>query len=411
MMPCTATALLASLAWGAVPAPRVAVLIDDPGPSGPVRAQIEAALQTRGFEVIEADVSAALRKAIAPAKLVEGRVPEGLSVLEADAVIAGAASYGQPQEFEGIQSGAVSLTARLIDLGTGRTTTTITTRGRGLGIGGPALWARGAKQAVGALFVDARFSKALTKLGQQAGQITLIVQGLPDRGALKALRTDLERALAGAPVRELYFARGLGKLVLGGSKAPSMAGPDIADLIEESLPLSIAEVANTRIVATYDRSKTVRIHALVLQPRVRRGRKMRAANAADVREIGRYVATRIATFSFARASYQPGRLTRAEAQKRATAMGADVVVESELMGRGRDVALAIRIIDAKTGRPVHRMQALLGKQDALQAAETILTSINAKLPDALAKAAIGTPPSKPGGPHRAERATQPGGED
>ena len=48
--------------------------------------------------------------------------------------------------------------------------------------------------------------------------------------------------------------------MLGGSKAKSMAGPEIADMIGENryLALVVDEVANTRIVTRFDRGELYR---------------------------------------------------------------------------------------------------------------------------------------------------------
>src|SRR6185295_19365693 len=159
------------------------------------------------------------RQVVAPKALLGPRLPEGLSVVAADVNVARAVSYGEAQEVEGVKSTPVSITARLIDLGTGQATATMQATGIGLGVQGPAMITRGAEQATTILFDDKGLKKALAGVGQAAGTVTLIVQGLPSREMLLELRRGLERALAGAPVKEIYFAKGLGKLMLGGSQA------------------------------------------------------------------------------------------------------------------------------------------------------------------------------------------------
>ena len=330
-----------------------------------------------------------MRKVVAPEALLSARLPEGLSVFEADAILVGAISYGEPQDMEGVQTLPASLTAKLVDLGTGKTTSTLQTSGRGIGIIGPELKTRSAKDAVNSLFKIRRFRKALKNLGQQSGMVTLIIQELPNRQALLELKKTLERAFAGAPVKEIYYAKGLGKLVLGGSKARSMVGPDIADIIGEHrfLALVVDEVANTRIVARFDRARTVKIHALVLQPKLPKKNKKRA------KELGRYMTTRFASFKFARASYQPGRISRAQARKQAENLKADVIVESELIGSSDSQALAIRVVDVATGRPIYREQRFLsGDKNRLQTADVLMGSLQAKLPHSLVQAQIGVIP-------------------
>ncbi|MCA9556831.1 MAG: hypothetical protein KC933_42800, partial [Myxococcales bacterium] len=186
-------------------------------------------------------------------------------------------------------------------------TATYRADGQGVGAGGPTVLARGADQAVRLLFDKQGLDKSLANVGQTAGAVTLVVQGLPSREALVALQDDLRKALAGAPVREVYYSTNLGKLVLGGAKSSkAMVGPDIANLISENkkLALVVDEVANTRIVARYDRARTVNVNAMVLEPKLPRGSR------AQAKELGRYVATQLATFEFARASFQPGRMSR-----------------------------------------------------------------------------------------------------
>jgi hypothetical protein len=381
--------ILTTLVVASTPAARIAVLLDDPASNTPAQASIESTLQTRGYSVVAAEVSAQMRKVVAPEALLKSRLPKGLSVFEADAILVGAISYGEPQEMDGVRTLPVSLTVKLIDLATGKNSSTLQTSGRGIGILGPELRTRGAKAAVRALFKQRRFRNALKNLGQQSGRVTLIVQDLPNREALLELKKTLERALAGAPVKEIYYAKGLGKLVLGGSKARSMVGPDIADIIGEHrfLALIVDEVANTRIVARFNRARTVRIHALVLQPKLPKKSKKRS------QELGRYMTTQMAAFTFARASYQPGRLSRAQARKQAKRLKADVIVESELIGTVGSQALAIRVIDVASGRPIYRGQRFLNvDKNRLQTADVLMSSLQSDLPDSLVKARIGVIP-------------------
>jgi hypothetical protein len=371
----------ASLLVGAPPATRIAVLIEDPGAGTPASATIETMLQKMGYEVVAADVSEKMRQVVAPKALLGTRLPEGLSVFEADAILAGSVSYGDAVEIEGVKSAPVAITARLIDLGTGQATATMQASGVGLGVQGPALVVRGAEQAAGILFKDKGLEKALANVGQAAGTVTLIVQGLPSREVLLELRRGLERSLAGAPVKEIYFAKGLGKLMLGGSTAKAMIGPDIADVIGEtkSLALEVDEVANTRIVATYNRARTVTVHALVLEP------KMAKKNTKVAEQLGKYVATQMATFKFARATYQPGQMARKTALKRAAELGASVMIESEILGMGKSSALAMRVIDVATGQPILRQQRVLTSPDAnFEAAQALVAELEAQLPEKIA---------------------------
>jgi hypothetical protein len=370
----------ASLATGAAPATRIAVLLDDPQKGAPSSASIEQLLQKMGYEVVAADVSEKMRQVVAPKALLGTRLPEGLSVFEADAILGGAVSYGEPQDVEGVKSVSIGLTARLIDLGTGQATATIQANGVGVGAPGPALVTRAAEQAASNLFEDKGMKQALKNIGQAAGTVTLVVQGLPNREALLELKRGLERALAGAPVKEIYFAKNLGKLMLGGSNAKSMVGPDIADVIGETrtLALDVDEVANTRIVATYNKARTVQVHALVLEP------KLPKKDAKKSEQLGKYVATELATFKFAKASYQPGTMSRQTAMKRAKEIGAQVIIESEVLGMGKSSALAMRVIDAKTGNPILRDQRVLQDPDGgFAAAHELLAALETALPEKL----------------------------
>jgi hypothetical protein len=374
----TLTALLTS----AAPATRIAVLIDDPAQGTPAAAALERALQQRGYEVVAADTSQAMRSVVAPKDLLGSRLPtDGLSVFEADAVLAGAVAYSDPQSVEGVRSQSVGLTVRLIDLGTGQATATMQAEGVGVGMTEPALRTRAIDQALGILFAG-ELAKALGKIGQAAGSVVLVVQDLPNREALTDLRAGLERALAGAPVKEIYFAKGLGKLVLGGSTADSMVGPNIADIISEnrSLALAVDEVANTRIVARYDKSRTVQVHALVIEP------KLPKKNAKQATELGKYVATQIATLAFAKASYQRGALTRDRAIAQAQKIGADVIIESEILGEKSGSVLVFRVIDVETKNPILRVQKIVESPDAsFSAAERLIADLGKELPEKLAK--------------------------
>lgn len=375
-----------ALSAAAPPATRVAVLVDDPGQGTPAVAALESKLQALGYEVVAAETSERMRKVVAPKELLENRLPEGLSVFEADAVLAGAVAYGEAQEIEGVKSLSVSMTVRLIDLGTGQATATYRADGQGVGAGGPTVLARGADQAVRLLFDKQGLDKSLAKVGQTAGAVTLVVQGLPSREALVALQDDLRKALAGAPVREVYYSTNLGKLVLGGAKSSkAMVGPDIANLISENkkLALVVDEVANTRIVARYDRARTVNVNAMVLEPKLPRGSR------AQAKELGRYVATQLATFEFARASFQPGRMSRQAALQRAKKAGFDVVVESELLGSGDSAALTLRVIDVATGRPIHRQQEVVAAKGSFGAAEVLVAELRTVLPEKLSPSQSG----------------------
>ena len=369
-----ATALLS-----APPATRLAVVIDDPAPARPVVAALEATLQDRGYQVVAPEAAARVRAAVV--ELDKGRLPETLSVFEADAVLAGSVTYGEPTAIEaGVSSVTAALTVRIIDLGTAETRRSAQVSGVGLGAVASTRRATAARRAIEALFTEKGFRTALSQVGQRAGAVTLIVQGLPNRAALIELRKALEKALAGAPTRELYFSDGLGKLILGGSRSPkAMTGPDIADVIttRDNLPVSVTQVANTRIVATYDPGRTIRVKALVLEPDVPRRR--------DAGKLGRFIATHLAESKFARASYQPGRLGRRAALRRARRTDANVIVESELLTSGDSQALAIRIIDVASGRPVFRQQVVLTDAlSRLEAARALLEIVDDQLPGTLA---------------------------
>lgn len=371
------TLALSTLLHAGFPSPRIAVVLEDPQAGQPVRAQIEQALQKRGMELVDADVSERIRKIAGPQALLAERLPDGLTVLEADGILAGSVAYGEPTEFEGMKSVGVSVTIRLIDLATGRNTQTVQASGRGRGANGPQLWIRGAEQAVTALFADERISKAFGSVGQASGMVTLFVKDIETREQLLGLKRQLERALGGIPVKELYFTKGLGKLALGGANDPkAMVGPEVADVLTEtkSLALIVEEVANTRIAARYHRAKAVNMHALVLEPKIPRAKGKRAE------ELGRFLATEIATFEFARASYQPGKITRARALKRAKEINADVIIESEVLGSGSGAALSIRVVDTKTGEPILREQRLLEAKENLEVAGQVLVSMKTALP-------------------------------
>lgn len=383
---CTALTLVASLGASAAlaqPAPaRVAVLIDDPGPSQPMRAALETQLQALGYEVVSREQALEIRRAITPQAVLEGRLPADLSVLEADAILAGEAAYGEANDVEGTQSLQVALSARLLDLATSKVSATQQTSGVGLGVRGPNLAVRGAQGAVKQLFERKPLLDALGGLGQQAGAITLVIQGLPSRTALAELRAALERSLGGAPVREIYFAQGLGKLLLGGSAARSMNGPDVANVLtaDKSVALTVAEVANTRIVATYDRARTVSLRALVLEPSL--PPRMRAERT----ELGRYVTGEVSKFGFVQGQYQPTPLNRNQARARAKALKLQLIVESEVLTQDGNTALSIRMIDVDSGEVILREQTPLPGKDGnrFQAVETVLGSIKAKLPEHLA---------------------------
>lgn len=375
----------AMLTLAAPPATRVAVLVDDPGQGTPTVAALESTLQKLGYEVVAAQTSAEMRKVVAPSDILAARLPEGLSVFEADAVLGGTVAYGEPMEIEGVKSLAVSMTVRLIDLGTGQALATFRSDGQGLGAGGPTVRARGAEQAVKLLFAKHGLKGALAKVGPRSGSVTLVVKGLPDRDAWVALQKDVSEALAGAPATERYFSTGLGKMRLGGSKSDkAMAGPDIANLINDNrkLALVVEEVANTRIVARYDRARTVNVKALVLEPKLR--------NRKKARELGRYLATQLATFEFARAAFQPGRLDRKKGLERAKAGGYDVLIESEVLGRGADAALTLRVVDVKTGRPIHRQQRVLTKDGDFGAAKQLVAALETELPNKIVEHGIET---------------------
>ena len=106
-----AALMTATLTLAAPPATRIAVLVDDPGQGTPALAAIEAKLQGLGYEVVAAETSARMREVVAPKDVLSSRLPDGLSVFEADALLGGTVAYGTPMEIEGVQSVPVSLTA------------------------------------------------------------------------------------------------------------------------------------------------------------------------------------------------------------------------------------------------------------------------------------------------------------
>jgi hypothetical protein len=160
-----------------------------------------------------------------------------------------------------------------------------------------------------------------------------------------------------------------------------MVGPDIADIIAQKkvLALAVDEVANTRIVARWDRSRTVQVHALVVRPKTTRKQTKRAT------ELGRYLATELAKLEFARASYMGKRVSRKAAVKQAKKIGAGVVVEADLLGNGESAAMSIRVIDVETGRPILRHQRVIEqKAGDFGTAKQIIVALERELPEKLA---------------------------
>ena len=385
--------LLIGVLAATTPAPRFAVLLEDLGSGSPAAAALEAALQAQGLQVVDGATAARLRKVVTPKAVREARLVDGPSVFETDAVITGAATYADPAPVdEGVLSQTVVLTIRLVDLATGRTTLTTQAQGTAVGAVRATLRANAAKRAVKRLMGEAPMQEALARVGPSGGSLTLVVRGLPHREALIELRQGLEKALAGAPAKEVYFAEGIGKIMLGGARSPTaMTGPDVADLLGQyrALGLEVVEVANTRIVARYDRSRAVRVHALVLEPNLGPSERRQAAM------LGKYVATQLATYDFARASYQRGRISRKRALKRAKRIGADVVVESELLSLGRSSALVMRVIDVETGRPLLRLQRVVKPAAGrLEAAKDLLAELGQDLPETLAGRMGSSSPSR-----------------
>ncbi len=379
----------------AAPGARFAVLVEDPEEGTPTRTALESALQRRGYEVVDAKTSARLRKLTISEGGLHRPLIDGPSVYETDAVLAGTATYAAPAPVdEGVFNHTVMVTLRLIDLATGRTTAT--TRAHGVALG--AIRSTGRAQAAGRAALQAlgrpEMAAALGVVGPTGGAVTLVVRGVPSREALSALRERLEAALAGAPAKEIYFATGVGKLVLGGARSPTaMNGPDIADALTNNrdLGLVVVEVANTRIVARFDRSRAVRVHALVLEPQLGPQRRRQAT------QLGKFLATQLATYDFARATYQRGRLSRKRALRRAKRVGANVVVESEVLTVGRSSAMVMRIVDVASGRPIFRTQRVLsGLSPGLEVAQALLSDLERDLPSRLL---AGQRPSSPPSPY------------
>ena len=391
----SAAFIVMSLGASAPLAPRFAVLIEDDVEGTPATFAVEAALQAQGLNVVDTETSKRIRAAVAPDDLLKATLPPGLSVLEADAVLAGTAVYAAPVAIdEGVNSQTVVLTLRLINLATGRATRTAEASGVAVGVVAPVSRSKAARRAVQRIFAKERFAAALADVGPTGGAVTLVVRDVPDRETFSELRQRLETALGGAPAQEAYYAEGLGKIILGGARSSTaMKGPDIADLLaqHDRLGLAVVEVANTRLVARYDAARIVQVHALVLEPRFgSRGRR-------EATQLGRYVATQIATFAFARASYQRGRIDRKRALQRARRIGADVVVESEVLSIGQDRALVMRVIDVESGRPVLRNQHLLEKdgRSGLKAAKVLLAGLAERLPQSLTKHRAAVPSERP----------------
>lgn len=103
------------------------------------------------------------------------------------------------------------------------------------------------------------------------------------------------------------------------------------------------------------------------------------------------MATQLATFEFARASFQPGRMTRKAALQRAKKQGFDVLVESEVLGTGASAALTLRVVDVATGRPIHRQQQVVSADGSFSAAEVLVAELRTVLPEKLSPAAGPTP--------------------
>jgi hypothetical protein len=69
----------------------------------------------------------------------------------------------------------------------------------------------------------------------------------------------------------------------------------------------------------------------------------------------------------------------------------DVVVESELIGEGERSALAIRVLDARSGAPLARVQRILGERADVEVARELLAEVESELPGRLPTREAGIP--------------------
>lgn len=93
----------------------------------------------------------------------------------------------------------------------------------------------------------------------------------------------------------------------------------------------------------------------------------------------------MATFKFAKATYQSGKFARPAALKRAAELGATVMIESEIFGDGKSSAFAMRVFDVETGQPILRQQRVLPSPDAnFEVAQALVAELEVQLPEKIA---------------------------
>lgn len=370
--------VLPALVLLAVAAPlRVAVLVEDPHPTQPVRAALEARFQEEGLWVVDAEASERLRTQVLPGAL-QDEWPEGATTFDADLMLAGAVTYGAPVAVgdAGVQSQSVQVTLRWVEPSRARVGRTEQTHGVGLGVHeGPRL-ARAALQAVSRVFSSNEWMRIHREIGPRQSSVMLIVRDVQDRKAVQALTEGLETAFLGAPVTERSWRLGVLQLQMGDGSARTLVGTDVADLIEAhpELGLEVTAVANARIEAR--RTSAGWIRALVLEPQGFEGSQGEA--------LGRYLATQLAEAG-TRVDFQAGSWPRKEALRWAREHGVPWLVEAEKIDVEGRAAFALRFVDVQTGLPAWRAQQVIGDGGALEVAQALLSRAVPPAPDGAAE--------------------------
>ncbi len=320
-----------------------------------VQGAIEAGLMGKGYKVVAPEQVTAARADASVALMMEGKVPERMTALDAEFLVAGKVDATKMGRIEGSDFHVymAGVKTSVIRIGTGEILHTFLAEVRGDGIS-EKMAARRTLRNAGRKTVEDLMRK-MPEITAKGGQIELVVHGIPDHGRMEEVVKALEGCAEIKNVAVRYTSEKMTKLDLD-SKLGALK---LASALNKSkkVPVKIVRTSSGSILSRYNAARTLRLGMVISEPINRLGARYKWLGsvlpdvlAAELQNV-EFLDLRApagAAPAFRRGRVTPGQLAKISKDNG----GAPLVAVLGAGTSGKEALLDLKIYETLTGKVV-----------------------------------------------------------
>ncbi len=352
----------------------------------PAETGLSKVLAASGYKLVSSDVARKLHGQQSVALMMEGKLPDEVSTLDADLLLVGkASSTYMGSLIKDVHTYSARLEVKAIRLDSAQIVAT-ESLDTSVGFFARQPAATKALEKVGKKLAPT-LVEHLVKLSQGPREIELLVHGVPDRARLSDLRKQLQAHPAVSQVVSRHSSKQATKLEL----VSKLDADALADALDGTpgLPLEIVQTTRNAMLARYDGTRGIRLGVLLTSPTG----KLSARDLWLTDALPELLSSALTNVHFleplrsGRGSAQPRKRRPSPATIRklaATQPGASLVLVPTLRSGKDKLNLAIELFDAHNGVSLFSARDNGSPDDAALIADRLIDKLGHKLLDAVA---------------------------